>query len=336
MSGTQTDPGDGGGNPPPAAGDDEVIRVARANGWRPQEEFKGPPDRWVPADVFVARGLENPAMLRDRNQVLTERLTQMERTHAKTRTDLESKLDETLDSLKTVTAMTRSAETRAYDRARRELKAEQETAVANADTDGFRRAEVKLEELERTKPAEPPPAAQRTQTPNGQAAPPANGAAAPPPQEALQFFAANPWYHADLQLQRAADRIHIGLKEDRPDISLGDNLREVERQMRLLYPDRAVPARASAANGHDDDPTPRRGQRNNGEDDRRDDPPAVTPSSGGTPPRSRNQRFTFDAMPKESKDAYTKYATQLEGKGDPLTKEEWAETYWSQFRDDGA
>jgi hypothetical protein len=48
-------------------------------------------------------------------------------------------------------------------------------------------------------------------------------------------------------------------------------------------------------------------------------------------------------MPKDSKDAYTKYADQLKRadenagrKHEPLSKDEWARTYWSQFRDDGA
>ena len=40
-------------------------------------------------------------------------------------------------------------------------------------------------------------------------------------------------------------------------------------------------------------------------------------------------------MPKESKDAYARYAKMLEGKGAPLTKDEWATNYWGQFRDDG-
>jgi hypothetical protein len=38
-------------------------------------------------------------------------------------------------------------------------------------------------------------------------------------------------------------------------------------------------------------------------------------------------------MPEASKQAFTRYAKQLEGKGAPLTKEEWAQSYWEQFEE---
>ena len=36
-------------------------------------------------------------------------------------------------------------------------------------------------------------------------------------------------------------------------------------------------------------------------------------------------------MPNDVKTQFSRYVKMLEGKGKPLTKDEWAENYWSQF-----
>lgn len=316
MSGVQAVNGGGSASPPPQE-DGEVERVARANGWKSREELESAgkgTDRFVDAATFVARGFESPAILRERNQVLTERFGQMERSHKA----LEVKLDTAVGALQDVTAMTRSAETRAYERARRELREAQQTAVANADTATFQRATTELDELEKTKPAPPPPApVVTTQAPPQQT---------PPPAEAAAFFSRNPWYHADPELQEEADIIHTGLLSKRPNLTLGQNLAEVERRMRedVRFADRingrrTPPAVQQPPEEEDDDRAPSR----------------VTPSSGQAP-RRRAGRRTFDTMPQEAKTVYQKYADLLAGKGEPFTKDEYAVTYWGQFPDDGS
>jgi hypothetical protein len=326
MSQTQTANGAGGEDAPLPIHED-VDRVARANGWRPREQFKGDPEKWVPADVFVARGLENPDMLRANNSILVQKMDRMERQNATVVNGLKAQLDETLGTVATMTTMMRTSEQRAYERARRELKAEQAKAVETGDTATFQRLDTEIEQLEKTKPAEPPPKPAQTQ--------PVPGTPPPVPPEAQAFFQRNPWYHQNPDLMKEADIIHMGLLAARKDLSLEDNLAEVERRIKAQFPERTGGTRAAptaAANGHDDQ----------GGEDRQNGPQAVMPSSGGAPRRAAG-RFTFDSMPKDSKDAYTKYADQLKRadenagrKHEPLSKDEWARTYWSQFRDDGA
>ena len=324
MSGTQTASDQGGAAPPPAPSE-EIERLARANGWRPLEDFRGDPTKWVSADTFIARGFESPAVLQERNRVLTERLNNQERLLNQTKTDLEGTLDQALTSLNTVTEMTRSAETRARERARRELKEQAAQAVTSADVATFNRVQAELDELDKHRPAplSPPP-------------PPA---AAPPPQvrtppEAEAFFARNPWYHQDAQLRAEADIIHSGLLNIRKDMSLEQNLAEVERRMQQQFGDRIAGRAPPAQQGNGAD---RHGGSGSDNDDTGGGGGAtrVTPSSGGAP-RQRPGRRTFDTMPKDAKDAYAKYAALLEGKGKPFTKEEYAQNYWEQFPDDGA
>ena len=65
---------------------------------------------------------------------------------------------------------------------------------------------------------------------------------------------------------------------------------------------------------------------------RRSEPAAVAASSPSRGAQRTNPR-SFDAIPKESKDAFARYAKMMNGKGAPLTKEEWASDYWSQFQE---
>lgn len=301
---------------------EDVERVARANGWKPRDQWKGKAEEWKTADVFVALGLENPAVLNNRNAFLADKVDRLERLHGETRRDLTAKLDDALSSLTTVTQMTRSAEQRAYDRARRELKEEQARAVESGDTVRYQALDRQVDELDKSKPVDPPP-----RTPPAAATPPTPTNTEAPP-EVRAFFDRNPWYHRDRELQIEADIIHTGLRTARPDLTPEQNLAEVERRMKVQFGDRIAPTSRSIGNGAE------RTQVRNDDTDRREDAPMVTPSGGGSPRRAAN-RFTFDSMPKESKDAFTKYKKQLEGHGEPLTEKEWATTYWDQFRDDG-
>jgi hypothetical protein len=286
---------------PKPAGDDPVA-MARRMGWKPRDEYSGPPDKWKPAEDFVA-DLENPAILRDRYKTLDGRYGRLENEVRGVRT----KLEEATSTIVTLTNMTRTAEERAYKRAKAELQAERDKAVASGDTDAFRVADRKLEDLEATKPAAPPAAAT---------------SAAPTPDPAATaavqaFYARNgSWYGRDPALTKEADALHVGLLSQRPDLTVEQNLAEVERRMPILFPDRF--SRTA--------PDPQ-------ENPRREEPDAVSASTGGAPPRRQRNARSFDTIPQESKAAYVRYAAQLKGRGDPLTKEEWAADYWSQFEE---
>lgn len=317
----------------------ETERIARLNGWKPRSELPANFDdsRWIPADVFVARGLEVPAILANRNKALTAKVDDLQRQIAESERLSGEKLDAAIETVNGLTTMVRTSEQRAYERARRELKEDMEKAVETGDTATWRRLDLQREELESTKPL---PTPTRTATTTTTQTPPQqqrNGNLDPAVQ---RFFADNRWYDPerkrddrDDEMMAFADTIHNGLRTTRPDLSMEQNLGFVVMEVKNRFPDRFGGQRAAAA-----DPDPATRQNNNnggGGGDRRNDPPAVTPSSGSPGPRRNTNRFTFDTMPQISKDNYARYAKVLEGKGKPLTKEEWATDYWAQYQDDG-
>lgn len=332
MSGAQTDDEDrtdGGARAAPEPS--ETERIARSHGWKPKEELRDP-TKFVSAEEFVARGLESPAILKERNKFLTDRLDRLERTHTESTRGMQTKLDEAVSTVSTLTEMTRKSEERAYARARRELKNERDEAVASGDQERFRRLDTEIEELDKAKPAVV-------------VTPPANGAAAtspPPPPAATtidpaitRFYQENPWYmqgpQRDPDRVTFADRIYFGTKAQNPEMPEAEVLDLVVKETRARFPDRYRDASQSdgAANGGG------RSTQTDEEDNPRRTESGSVASSSGAPSRAARNRRTFDTMPAESKNNYTRYAKMLEGKGKPLTKEEWAAEYWDQFPSDG-
>lgn len=61
--------------PPPAAADDTEAR-ARAQGWVPKEEFRGPAENWRDAAAFVKRGEEELPIMRERVRAMERKLVE--------------------------------------------------------------------------------------------------------------------------------------------------------------------------------------------------------------------------------------------------------------------
>ena len=57
---------------------------ARSMGWVPEDEWKGPVEKWVPADEFVRRGQEIMPILRQNNKQLKAELQALQRANSST------------------------------------------------------------------------------------------------------------------------------------------------------------------------------------------------------------------------------------------------------------
>lgn len=86
---------------------------ARSHGWTPKEEFKGDPDKWVDAETFARRADEVMPFLKKQNAALKRDLDDLrkqakkaaeyfskgeERAYARALADLESKMEEAVDT----------------------------------------------------------------------------------------------------------------------------------------------------------------------------------------------------------------------------------------------
>lgn len=261
----------------------DVEARARKQGWRPREEFRGPEGAWRSAEEFLARAEEEMPILRQQYRKLEQQ-----------NGALEAKVSEAAATVAELTKMFRSAEERAYRKARAEIEQERRQAVQVGDEEAFAAAEQRLADLDKEAPvkAAPPPAAPAGQQPD---------------PVAVAWANRNPWFNSDPALRSAAEGIHVALRQTDPHLSLAENLDRVTETVRRIFP---------AKFGLDDNP-------------RRSEPGAVSgaaPAAGATRVKPRS----FDAMPAEAKAAFARYAKMLEGKGKPLTKEEYATEYWGK------
>ena len=227
------------GNPPPQT-TSEDDGFARRLGWRPKEEFRGPQDKWLPADAFVEK-------VQTEVPVLRERL----RTQDAIQQRMESELRETKrlakeqgEALKELLDRTRGAEDRGWEYTRASVKAEMRKAAAEADLNRYAHLEQELEHLEANKPARKPA---QPQTDDPVRTP--NGADAPPDPAVAAWVRDNAWFTLDRKLHREAAAIELNILEDEPHLSTPDRLAKVSEEVARRHPEKfpnAARARTSA------------------------------------------------------------------------------------------
>lgn len=311
MSDTTTaadaDTGDDGGAPPY-----DVETHARNMGWKPKEQWKGDTSKWEDAQSFVDRTMSMVPLLQARNKDLDKTIAQMKR-----------QMDQQTTSMADLVRTTRKAEQVGYNRAMRELAEKRRAAIREGDEQAVEAVEQEMRELG---PAPPPPDDPK---PNGAG----NGQAEPDPV-AVAWAKQNPWFRQDPIAAQVASMTLDQLEREEPDLTLEERLTEVTRRIRRRFPEHFQTTRqrqqqADEDNDNvdteDDEPAPRR--RSNGS--AMVATPSTAPGRGTPKPRS------FDAMPAEVKREYNRQVKMLEGKGEPLSKDEYSRYYWEQFPEDG-
>jgi hypothetical protein len=269
----------------------EVEERARRMGWVPREEFRGEPGTWRDAAEFVERGTN---LL----PVLQQQLRAMDRRAAQAQQEFAAYREESTRTVAELTQMLRSADERARARQLREVEQRRAEALASGDQAAFQAADAERDSIRQAAAEAPPPV-------DAQAAPaaPAHARPAPVAPEVVAWVQANPWFNADPEAQRDAVALFGQIEQARPDLSLAERLALTRQKVARLHPQHFQ--------------NPRR------------DAPAAVGSSTPSAPRAVNPR-SFDAMPAEVKQQFARYAKMLEGKGKPLTKDEWAAAYWEQ------
>jgi len=183
------------GTAPPAAldGSDPAVQAkARAQGWRPREQWDGSPERWVDAAAYLKRGEEVLPYLRANNQRLQAELERERREREALARDLQG-AKEAIDTLQSFRG---EVEERIEATDEAALARQLATARENGDT----AAEIRvLRELRKLDAAAEPPAAK----PAPPAPPPA-----PAPQRSWQetpegsaWLANNAWFNEDRRMR---------------------------------------------------------------------------------------------------------------------------------------
>lgn len=194
----------------------EIAERARRLGWRPQEEYNGRRE-WVPADKFIETA-ENEL------PVLRENLRRLDSMYVKDLGDTRKELAEVKEVLKDFREFSTRAETRAYEKAKRELEEKRDVAVAHADTETFKAAQREIDELDKSvkpKPAEP-------EKPKVDAPDPA----------ITSWIGENSWFTTDPELMAYAKSQDQFLMQTKPGLSVSERLAAVKDRTKKEFPDK--------------------------------------------------------------------------------------------------
>lgn len=153
-----------------------IEQQAVEMGWRPKEEYEGDPDKWVTAEIFVARA------------PLFEKIDEQHRVTKSMQRKLEQ-LDSVLKEQARHTEMVRQTE---YKRALEELRSAKREALAEDDV---LRADEIQEKIELVKEAHKPEPTPVTTT--------------EPPAAFVSWASENQWYKLDNDMREFADAIGI-------------------------------------------------------------------------------------------------------------------------------
>ena len=127
-------------------------------------------------------------------------------------------------------------------------------------------------------------------------------AAAPaPPAEVIAWVAANPWFSSNEEARDDAVAIQSVVDKQNPGMPLSERLALTRKKVMALHPGLFENPRRSA--------------------------PAAVSASSPEPSRAVNPR-SFEALPADVRREFERAARNLEGRGKPLTKEEFARYYW--------
>ena len=189
--------------------ENSIEQEAKAQGWVPQDEFKGDPSKWRSAEEFVERGKQITPILKERNEKLVRDIER-----------LNSKLESQGEAVQELIQYYSKAEQRAYQKAFNELKTKQREAVEIGDTAAYEAAEREIDELTKTPP--PQPKAPKAQN--------------EPPAEYFDFLEENKWYAEDRELAEYAD--FIGTRLVGTVKSNKDFYAEVAKRVKARFPEK--------------------------------------------------------------------------------------------------
>lgn len=204
---------------------------AKGMGWVPKDEFRGDPNRWSDADTFVKRAEHELPIARATTRRLERELAEMK------------------NAVKEFADHHKATSEREYQRALRDLKAQQKQAVAEADTEKFDQIEKEIAEAHK----------ERATTVPIQQAPPVD-------PDFQEWVGENRWYNNNKRLHKIADAIGQDLIEDGSPLRGIDFYREVEKEIKRRYPEhfenarKADPPAVGSGSGGDSAPSGKRGK----------------------------------------------------------------------------
>jgi len=204
---------------------------AKEMGWVPQDQFKGDPEKWRPADEFVRRGEDILPIVRKQNEKLHGELKE---------------LRETNERMSRMFEKTLARERGEAERRIEALKAESRLAVKAGDDAKADQIDQQIESLKQ-EAKEAPKAKTYADFPEDYQ--PTEDS---PEHNALRagFMAANPWMVEEPDMADYAVRVSELNAAANPGIGFKANMKAVEAAVRKKFPAYFGGMKEPAANGH--------------------------------------------------------------------------------------
>lgn len=247
---------------------------ARIQGWRPKEEFRGPPEKWIDAEKFLDVAAEVLPVARQQNKILEEKVSRLENQNR----EISGKLTDVTQVLTDFREFASRGEQRAYERAKKELMDRRDAAIQHADRDAFNKVDAEIIELDKS--VRPKPAVEERGAAAGTGKPP------PPDPAIVAWIAENPWFNTDADLNLFARSHDDYLLKAKPGLPVSDRLAAVKAKTKAEFPDKFEnPLRESAAS-------------------------VATPRGGG---QQRAPKHSYENLPPEAKKACDKFVKTIPG-----------------------
>jgi hypothetical protein len=180
---------------------DEVEEKARQMGWVGQDEWKGDPEKWRPAEEFVERGENIIPILKDRLNKLEEEL---KITLKVNKAEIEAVKKATLEQAK-----------KDYEKQLADLRKQKFEAVQSGDVEEY----TKIEQKEKT--LRPPEEAKPTESP-----------------VFVDWKSKNSWYGAETDLTDWAEFVAAKIHKENPNMEERAFYESVASRVKAQFPDK--------------------------------------------------------------------------------------------------
>lgn len=214
---------------------------ASEQGWTPQDEFRGDPDKWVDAKTFVERGSYKKQLQNSEKQIgdLSNKLSSLEKQIAEQSEQSSKKLKQELERARRVAEHALNQQKAQFEERYAQLKRQ---AVADGDVDEYDRLsteqeerakqfsepqfEEEIENLEFEEPAkEEPKKADQPELPDDI-------------KQTIDSWVSNgnEWFNNDQRMASYARAAHQDIIKDNPNMSLEESLNVLSTEMREAFP----------------------------------------------------------------------------------------------------
>lgn len=212
-------------------------RRARAQGWVPQDQYRGDSAKWVDAETFLEKGYGNNDILRESVNRLADKVSERDQRIE----ELTTRVAESGQVLQSINNKLINADRDAYARGIADAEARMRKAAGEADTEAYDEAKADLDALE----AKPVPVERPAQQPARTQQPAPKAPTIDPVTEAWVNEPAHSWFK-DPKLSRSAVTLHKSILEDNPGMSLRASLDAVDVEIRQLFPEQFENPRRNA------------------------------------------------------------------------------------------